>query len=250
MLLASVRLLILGKVVHFREVRIWPWVFDCFLCVAVCRQACYITSAFNRIHTARFSGKEMSPPAIWNTLILRTVANPLRGSVRLSVTTWRLWEGGRGSCVSGAPRGSWQAPSSLGAGIPLPFLGWEAGSTVEQRTNRLSVFLTSVVFYQALIKDIHPPTKWINERLIDDSEVYLFELLFICSYATAPWNYGKWSNSAPYRYESVRGQHICCNMLITFKTIREELHGLSFLTGGVYSDFPLEYSWIIIAFLY
>lgn len=30
-----------------------------------------------------------------------------------------------------------------------------------------------------------------------------------------------------------------CNVLIPFKSIKE-LHGLSFLTDGVYRDFPLE----------
>lgn len=125
-LLASVSLLIWGKVVHFREARIWPRVFDCFLRVAVCREACYITSAFNRIHTARFSDKEMSPPAIWNMPISRTVANPPRSSVWLAVTAWRLRGGTREakrSCVSGAPRGSWQDPSSLARGRDPP-LSW------------------------------------------------------------------------------------------------------------------------------
>lgn len=96
MLLASVSLFILGKVVHFREMRIWPWVFDCFPCVAVYREACSTTSVFNRTSTARFSDKEVSPPAIWNMLILWTVANPLHSLAWLAVTAQRLREQGYG----------------------------------------------------------------------------------------------------------------------------------------------------------
>lgn len=90
MLLASVSLFIFGKVVHFRQMRIWPWVFDCFPCVAVHREACSITSAFNRTSTARFSDKEISPPAIWNMPILWTAANPLHNWVWLAVSARRL----------------------------------------------------------------------------------------------------------------------------------------------------------------
>lgn len=105
------------------------------------------------------------------------------------------------SRVSGAAWGSWQAPSSHGAGILLPPLGWGARSVVEQRTNRLSMFLTSLVLHQTLIKGIHPPTKWVNERLIDDSEVHLFKLLFIWSYTTTFRTYRKSSNSVPHKVQ-------------------------------------------------
>lgn len=102
--------------------------------------------------------------------------------------------------------------------------------------------------HQALMKDICPPCNWVNERLIGDSEVYLFELSFTCSYTTTFWTYRKSSNSIPCSYKSTTWQRACCNVLIPSDSIKE-LHDLSFLTAGVFGSlwFP---SWMIIAFLY
>jgi len=228
--------------------RIWPWVFDCFLGVSVYREACYITSVPNRTRTAHFSDEEISPPAIWNFSDNMDCCKPtpqfgVIGSCHAESVRAGMREVKRSS-ISRAMWGSWQAPSSLRAGIPLPSLSWEVKSAVEQRANKLSKFLTSMVLHQTLIKDIHPPTKWVNERLIDDSEVYLFKLLFICSYTTTFWTCRKSSNSVPRNWKSMRWQCTCCNVLIPFKSIKADPHGISFLSGGVHSDFPLE--WLLL----
>lgn len=80
--------------------------------------------------------------------------------------------------------------------------------------------------------------------LVTQKCIYLFKLLFICSYTTTFWAYRKSSSSVLHRYKSTRWQCTCCNVLIPFKSIKEELPGLSFLAGGVYSDLPLE--WLLL----
>lgn len=204
MLLASASLFILGRVVCFLERRIWPPVFGCLPGIAVYREVCSGTWALNRT-CACFSDKETSPPAIWEKLIFQTVADGSRAR--------RDWQPPLGGCESGDRRGQTEElreeagrlPPRPGQGSPsLPRAG-------KQRTSRLSVFLTSVVLHQPLIKDTHPPAKWVNERLADDSEVYLFESLFFCSHATAFRTRRKSSESAPCRYKSARCT--CCDVL-------------------------------------
>ena len=82
-----------------------------------------------------------------------------------------------------------------------------------------------------LRKDVHPPSKWVNERLTDDSEVCLFEPLLLFIYTTTFQTCRKSTSSAPSSYKCARWQRACCSVRIPSHDMEEELHSFSFLTG-------------------
>lgn len=134
MLVASVSPFILGKVVQFREVSIWPWVFDCFPRVAAHREARSVYFSFSESQRGSlFWQRDLSTCH----LKCADITDCCKPTPQFCVTGSRRSEAARAgmrevkpSCVSGAGWGSWWVPPHPGQ--ESPSLRW-AG---EQGANR------------------------------------------------------------------------------------------------------------------